>query len=336
MAKNTRGFGGIANSALAGAAVYLGMTLAGPAAEMGRAPVVEGSYVTLEGGYLFQEGHDVAAYGVSPSGNRFNDVFVSPGDGWFAGGSIGYVNPEPFFLGFHNIEGYVLFGSTSEDVSDHAPPFSSLSLTSVDGDSFASGGKNAKGSDERTSIEGGIRFKRDFELDENSSLTLVLSPFLVFSEEDVNASVTGGCCNVRRDGDVDTWLGGGLVAVEPETWITAGMALVGRAGVGIYGFSSEGSFSSRSTNSGPGPDPFGAHVTDSSSGVGFRGQLGAGVKFRVVDNGFLELFGDADYFSAVGTAKLPSNRAATLQRASVGTEDMWDLRAGARLTLAFR
>ncbi len=147
----------------------------------------------------------------------------------------------------------MLFGSTSEDVSDHAPPFSSLSLTSVDGDSFASGGKNAKGSDDRTSIEGGIRFKRDFELDENSSLTLVLSPFLVFSEEDVNASVTGGCCNVRRDGDVDTWLGGGLVAVEPETWITAGMALVGRAGVGLYGFSSEGSFSSRSTQFRPGP-----------------------------------------------------------------------------------
>ena len=60
------------------------------------------------------------------------------------------------------------------------------------------------------------------------------------------------------------------------------------------------------------------------------------MKFRVLDNGFLELFGEADYFSDVGTANLPSNRAATLKAASVGTEDLWDLRAGIRLTMAFR
>ena len=168
MAKSTPGFARVANRALAGAAVYLGMMLAAPAAEMGRAPVVEGSYGTLEGGYLFRQGHDVDAYGVSPSADRFYDAFVSPGDGWFAGGSIGLLKRQPFFLGFNNIEGYVLYGSTSGDVSDHAPPLSSLSLTSVDGNSFASGGTKATASDERTNIEGGIRFKRDFELDEKS------------------------------------------------------------------------------------------------------------------------------------------------------------------------
>src|SRR4029077_3486346 len=94
---------GMVNRALAGAAMYLGMTVAGPAAEMGRAPVVEGSYGTLEGGYLFQQRRDVDAYGVSPSGDRFYDAFVSPGDGWFAGGSIGFVRAQPFFLGFNNI-----------------------------------------------------------------------------------------------------------------------------------------------------------------------------------------------------------------------------------------
>jgi hypothetical protein len=48
----------------------------------------------------------------------------------------------------------------------------------------------------------------------------------------------------------------------------------------------------------------------------------------------LETFAEADYFSDMPGVFLPSNTFAAHAPASVQTDDLWELRAGARLTFA--
>jgi hypothetical protein len=85
---------------------------------------------------------------------------------------------------------------------------------------------------------------------------------------------------------------------------------------------------------GRGPDPPSAHINDSDDGVGFRGQLGAGLKFKLGTGARLETFAEADYFSDVGTIHLPSNTLKSSSPANSDADDLWELRAGARLTFA--
>ena len=145
----------------------------------------------------------------------------------------------------------------------------------------------------------------------------------------------GACDCARRTGNVDDWLYGVVFAAEPEKWVTQNVALVGRLGAGFYGFNSDGTFDSRGTaNFGPGPDPLKAHINDSDDGIGFRGQLGAGLKFKLGTGARLETFAEADYFSDVGTIHLPSNTLSASKPANSDAEDLWELRAGARLTFA--
>ena len=83
----------------------------------------------------------------------------------------------------------------------------------------------------------------------------------------------------------------------------------------------------------PGLDAFNAHVSDSESGVGFRDQFGAGLKFKVWSAGLIETFAEADYLPDVGTARFPGNTVnSALRPASVDTDELWELRTGARLT----
>lgn len=301
-------------------------------ADMGRAPVGEdGTYGSIEGGYLLQKSDDVIGYGIVGAGGAENDVTVSPDNGWFAGGMIGFANRDALISGlpFHRFEIYGLYGRTDDDVSSTVPPATGLQFQNVDGTVLGGGFTDATTTIERRTIEGGLRFEYDDPQHPASwSHTWVLNPFIRNSEEENTTSCSAACGAATRSGDVDTWMYGIGLAFEPEQWLTPEIALVGRLGAGIYGYHASGDFTSVSAVA----PAFNANLSDDNSGVGVRVQLGAGLKFKVGEQANIETFAEADYFSDVGTAQMSNDAGVPT---STDTTDMWELRAGARLTFAF-
>jgi len=198
------------------------------------------------------------------------------------------------------------------------------------GSALAVAGTNGKTSQEVRTYDGGVRFAFDQTTSATSSLSWLLVPFVRNTEEETRSFATGTADSAGRSADVSSWSYGAMLAVEPEMWLTSSVALVGRVGAGIYGYHAKGDFASASSES---PDPFAANVSDDASGVGFRGQLGAGVKIRVAPGATLTGYAETDYFSAVGTANLPDNQFSTLTTSNVATDDAWELRAGARFSI---
>lgn len=301
-------------------------------ADMGKAPVSEGAYGSIEGGFLYHDGGDVIGHGISPVAGTTIDVLVSPDSGWFAGGLIGFANRDAFIAGlpFRRFEIYGLFGRTDDDASHTSPPLAGVSLKNVDASVLVGGGATGATSSERRTFEGGIRFEGDDVINSTTSMTWIVSPFIRWSNEETDTLVVQ-CCNLLRSGDVDTTMYGILIAAEPEVWLTNDVAFVGRVGVGIYGYDADGNFSSSDNLNGF----FASQLSDSDSGVGFRGQLGAGLKFRLSNTANLETFAEADYFSDVGTALMANNQPGDATPSRTGTTDLWELRAGARVTIGF-
>ena len=244
-------------------------------ADMGKAPVSEGAYGSLEGGFLYQDGGDVIGHGISPVAGTTIDVLVSPDSGWFAGGMIGFANRDAFIAGlpFRRFEIYGLFGRTDDDASHTSPPLAGIAIKNVDASFQVPDGATGTTSSERRTVEGGLRFEGDDVINSTTTMTWIVSPFIRWSNEETDTFVTQ-CCDLRRSGDVDTTMYGILIAAEPEVWLTNDVAFVGRVGVGIYGFDADGSFSSSDNLNGF----FASQLSDSDSGFGFRGQLGAGLK----------------------------------------------------------
>jgi hypothetical protein len=300
-------------------------------ADMGKAPVGPGgSYVSIEGGYLYQDGPEVNGHGiVATAGGPEQDVKVSPDDGFFAGGLVGYETGTPFLAGFHRVELFLQFGRATDGESDTSPPASDLSLKTVDGVTLVTGGFSAKTRSARQSWEFGTRLERDAVYDPATTVTWSLAPFVRSLEEDTR-SVVSACCDIRRSGKIDAWLYGLSLSAEPETWVTPQLALVGRLGAGVYGYDADGKFRSLSDMT---PDGFAASVSDGDSGVGFRGLLGVGLKYKLSPASTLEGFAEADYFSKVPTAHLSSNSSAGGYESHVQDDDLWELRTGLRLTI---
>lgn len=326
----------LARIVLAVAASTAGPTIA--LADMGTAPAGhKGVYVSGEGGYFYQDGGDVNGYGASSSAGSVSDVHVSADDGWFAGGFIGYENGSPLFspLPFTRVEGYFWFGTADDSVSDSAPPLADITLKTVDGATNVTGGTIASVSGrtttERDTWEGGFKLEFDQPQGSTSTLTWVLNPFVRNADEDTSTVVTG-CCELHRNGSVETWMYGAVIAVEPEFWLTPGVAFVGRLGAGLYGYDSDADFRSYSIGL-PSPDPFRASASDGDSGIGFRGQLGAGLKFKLGAAAFLETFAEADYFSDVATAQFSNSDPADGTPSRIEMDDLWELKAGARVTI---
>lgn len=301
-------------------------------ADMGKAPVTEGTYGSIEGGFLHQDGGDVIGHGISPVAGTTIDVLVSPDSGWFAGGMIGFANSNALIAGlpFRRMELYGFYGRTDDDASHTSPPLAGVSLKNVDASFLVGGGATGTTSSERRTFEGGIRFEGDDLVNATTSMTWVVSPFIRWTGEETNSLITQ-CCNLVRSGDVDTVMYGIIVAAEPEVWLTNDVAFVGRVGVGIYGYDADGDFSSSDNLNGF----FASQLSDGDSGVGFRGLLGAGLKFRLSSTANLETFAEADYFSDVGTALLANNQPGDGTSSRTGTTDLWELRAGARVTIGF-
>lgn len=301
-------------------------------ADMGKAPVNEGAYASIEGGFLYQDGGDVIGHGISPVAGTTIDILVSPDNGWFAGGMIGFANRDAFIAGlpFRRFEIYGLFGRTEDDASHTSPPLAGISLKNVDASVLVGGGATGATSSERRTVEGGIRFEGDDVINSTTSITWIVSPFIRWSNEETDTHVTE-CCNLLRNGDVDTTMYGILIAAEPEVWLTNDVAFVGRVGVGVYGYDADGTYSSSDNLNGF----FASQLSDSDSGVGFRGLLGAGLKFRLSSTANFETFAEADYFSDVGTALMANNQLGDPTVSRTGTDDLWELRAGARLTIGF-
>lgn len=308
-------------------------------ADMGLAPVgPNGVYVSFEGGYLYQDGNKVDGFGaVSTPGGPTNEVYGDPKNGFFVGGLIGYEHGTPFLFSFHRAELYVMFGRTEDSSGNSAPPLDDITLKTVDGGILGFGGLNGNVSVERKTWEGAIRLEHDQVHSPHTTITWVLAPFIRNFKEDTNTVVTtatccGGCCEFNRGADVDSFLYGVYLAAEPEHLIHHNLYLVGRVGAGIYGYNTDGSFNSGSSAD---PDLFSAHVSDGSSGVGFRGLLGAGLKLKVSPHFVGELYSEADYFSDVGTAKFANNQDDDSSSSRVGSDSLWEVRAGARVTIGF-
>ena len=304
-------------------------------ADMGRAPTVQGTYLSFEGGYLLQDGDGVIGHGISTTPGVTDDITVAPRDGWFAGGLVGFASKDRFVAGlpFNRIELYGLYGRAEDGISHTAPPLGDISLKNDDATALIAGGKSGSTSVERWIAEGQVRFEGDDIINATSSVTWVVAPFVRWSGENVTTVVTG-CCDLIRNASVETRMYGIVVAAEPEIWLTPQMALVGRIGAGLYGFNADGDYRSHSTLPGP-ADPFAAALSDSDSGIGFRGQLGAGLKFKLTSTANLETFAEADYFSDAGHANTANNQPGDTTVSHTGSTDLWELRAGARITIGF-
>ncbi len=305
-------------------------------ADMGLSPAKPGDvYVSIDGGYLLQDGLDVNGYGISTTPGSVTEAYLSAQDGWFAGIMIGWEKGSPLvsFLPFTRIEGYVFGGETSGDRSDSAPPLADITIKSVDGSVNVIGGSSALANTERRTVEFGYRSEFDQILDPSRTLTWSLVSFFRNSEEDTDV-LCSNACGIHRSANVDTWMFGNMLVVEPEFKITSGIAVIGRAGLGFYSYDSTGTFRSFSS-SGLSPDPFKAAVEDDDDGFGFRGSLGAGLKFTLSSNTRLETFAEADYFSDAGVAQFSNSNPTDGTPSSVANEDLWELRAGARLTISF-
>ena len=304
-------------------------------ADMGRAPVPQGIILSFEGGYLYQAGPDVTGHGTSPVpivtlDEPVTDVLVSPENGYFLGGFIGFDAGTPYFLGLHRVELAFLYGETDDSVRSSVPPFGDIVLSTVDGAVVGIGGTTARTTIERRTWEAALRFEGDDRLDSSTTVTYVLSPFIRGFEEDTRTVVTA-CCEFGRTASVDSTLYGIYFAAEPEAWITSNLAIVGRLGAGVYGYDGDGTF--RSFGDALTTNDFVAAVSDGDSGAGFRGLLGIGLKFRVAPNALLEGFAEADYFSHVPTAHLTSNSLDGGYVSHVTDDDLWELRTGLRLTV---
>jgi hypothetical protein len=308
-------------------------------ADMGKSPAApNGVVLSFEGGYLYQDGPAVNGHGVSDVlvtavGDPVTDVFVSPEDGYFFGGLIGFDTGKPFIFGFHRIELHGLYGETDESVTSTVPPNADIVLSTVDGSILGTLGTAGTTSVERRTWEGSLRFEDDDVINATTSVTWVFAPFIRGLQEETVTSITTSvpCCEFGRSADVDATLYGVFVAAEPETWISQNFALVARLGVGIYGYDADGDFASYGSAATTGD--FDAIVSDSESGVGFRGLLGIGFKAKITAATLLEGFAEADYFSDVPTAHLTNNQTTGGYISHVQEDDLFEVRTGLRLTV---
>lgn len=303
--------------------------LAAPAAaEMGRAPVPAGLYVSAHGGYFLQDLDGSLGHGIAPvTLVTGTDRTLEPEDGWFAGGTLGYVLATPTF-GFGRLELSVDFSHVADDVTDLPGPAQRVLLSSANGAFVAVTGTRGTSSLTRESVETSLALKRDLALGA-ISLTVGVVPFVRHSEERADALVTGLGGSVSRNGEVDTWSYGAMLVAEPELAIANGVSLVGHFGAGGYGYDADGVFASSSAAA----PIFNTAVSDGASGGGFRGSLGAAIKMKLSDAMTLTAFGKADYWSEMPIARTSSQVVPVVDPAGVYTEDAWEVQAGVRLTL---
>lgn len=299
------------------------------AGEMGR-PASPGSYLTIEGGYTYLDGSDVIGHGVNVGASLAvapDDRLVSPDSGWHAGASLGFATPGLFV--FNRAEVYFSGGESDDSVTSvqEVPP--GIQLQNLDSSAVAIIGGMSTTEIERRAYEGGVKLAYDQAAGASTSYSWVLTPFFRKADEETLTLVQGTADEASRSADIETRFYGVTVAVEPETWISPSVALVGRLGVGAYYYDANGTFSAAST-----VPAFDSAFSDGESGAGFRALLGAGVKVRLSEGLLLTGYAEANYLSDVGTARLPDNDFATQTRASVATDDEWELNAGARLSIS--
>lgn len=309
-------------------------------ADMGKSPAApNGVVLSFEGGYLYQDGPAVTGHGVSdfvvlpPPGIPVTDISVSPEDGYFFAGLIGFDTGRPFIFGFHRVELHGLYGETDESATSTSPPNADVVLSTVDGAILGTAGITGTTSVERTTWEASLRFEDDDVINPTTTVTWVFAPFIRDFREETRTAITTSvpCCEFGRAADVDATLYGAFVAAEPEKWISSNFALVARVGAGIYGYDADGDFASFGTAATTGD--FDAALSDGDSGFGFRGLLGLGFKAKFSAATLLEGFAEADYFSDVPTAYLTNNQTTGDFASHVDDDDLWEFRTGLRLTI---
>src|SRR5262245_44220921 len=118
---------------------------------------------------MVQDGGDVTGHGiVTTAGGAISDVGVSPDDGWFAGGTIGYTGTS-FFGGRAELN--LLYGQADDERNDRAPPLADIVLKSVDALLAQGGGLKGHTSIERQTWEGGFRLEGDNPVNSTTTAT---------------------------------------------------------------------------------------------------------------------------------------------------------------------
>ncbi len=309
------------NSLLLSALVILGTTLgvSQTQAEMGRAPAgATDFYLSVFGGYVYQDAPDVNAY-TTAMGTVRHALAVQ--DGGFVGVDLGFILGQdvvPFGLDNARIE--TSFSTNIFDDDKDSQP--AAVITSVDG-LINAVSVPASATQEREVFDGSIALKGEIGRSEVVDLTAALE-FFVRHSEDKSAHSVGGAF-ASRNAKVDGWYYGAMVALQPEFQLGNGLSFATDFAAGLYVLDGSGRFS----------DNFGITqaVSDSRTDVGFRGRLGGALKAAVASGITASLFGVVDYWSDTGFADMPIG-AAPVRPARVGLDGLTEAKAGARLTIA--
>lgn len=325
----------IIRSILATAGAVLLLSSVTPAeAETGSSPVAPGgSYFSVFGG-LFHTDIDSVRGHAAGTIITFSEKSVDVAGDGFAGIEFGHTLANPMHL-FDRIETFFEFGGGGENVSDANVPFNIRGVTGVNRTSGL--GITAVTKRDYDVYDFGVRLRNDSQNLGGHVLPVFIEPFIRFTDDDTSTRTisTSAASRFRsRDADVDAWFLGVLAGVDPEFRINESVTLVGSLAAGLYFVDADGKFSSSSAPDFP---EFNQSLSDGEDTIGFRGRAQGAVKFALTQSALVSLFAGVDYWSDVPVAFMPDNipRFSTPQPAAhVDMEDVVEVKAGARLTIA--
>jgi hypothetical protein len=309
-------------------------------ADMGKGTVDSGLYVSFDASFVTEQGSPIRAFGTEEPRPPFNikDEYLGLDQGWSSGASIGYVTPRAILGIFDRAEIAIDYAELTNQMSErNAYSF----LSAVDARDFAFYADDAASEIEAIILSGALPLKFDSMVGSDNGLTLGVEPFVRWSKQKLNTLLKSSGAtpndpvNTYTDlADVTSLYYGAMLTAEPELQLTEMVSLAGRVAGGIYGYSSRGTFSSRFQFPGD-SEASNALVLDEAAEVGWKASLGAAIKFRLAPSSVLTSYITADYWSSTASIERPTSDFYALesQTAHIGTADLWDLRAGMRLSV---
>lgn len=293
-------------------------------AEMGRAPVAVGTYVSFEGGYMLLDAERVRGYGYSTAApvTHLGDVQLDARSGWFGGAALGFAARPGAMLGYFD-RAEVSFGYGRSEKSRSAVG-DSLALANVAANALSLATGTANATLEREVFDAALALKRT-----DGAITWSIEPFLRFSSDETQQSLLGAAGLATRSGQAESIFYGLMAAAEPEIALSQSISLAGRLGAGIYGYSATGKFSSQSAAT----PAFNASLSEDASGVGFRGAFGGAVKVKLSKSVLLSTYATGDYWSRTPSMSMTDQNVLNTDPSHLRKDDLWDLRTGVRLTI---
>ena len=288
-------------------------TMAVAAACTGAAADGSNSYVGIYGGAFFPDAPKVASHGFG-GGPQFLDIDV----GGFAGVVLG-TPLEPNTLLFHHFEIYAEGQITEQDELSTPGIATIASHDGLVGAIFAPGDRIEAELD-RERYEFGMRYRLDPGAHKPLPVSIVVTPFGGFGNENVQTTVSTG---EFKTSDLDWWFVGAMFGAEHTINLGGPFSVALSGNAGGYYFDADGKYRDAFIGSG------GFDASD--DGFGFRGQGKVELRTMVFEGVQVSIFGVADYWSSVPYSNLSSVAFVATQ---LDTDDVLDLKVGAQLTIS--